>query len=68
MLRDDPRWTRGTILSASTGRRERIVKLPEEIPVHVLYWTAWVAEDGTVNFRDDIYQRDNLSVKGRRSI
>jgi murein L,D-transpeptidase YcbB/YkuD len=68
VLRDDPRWTRDTILSASTGRRERIVKLPEEIPVHIIYRTAWVAEDGTVNFRDDIYQRDNLSVKGHRSI
>jgi len=26
--------------------------------VHILYWTAWVDAGGTVNFRNDIYERD----------
>ena len=30
------------------------------MPVHILYWTAWVEMDGTVHFRDDIYHRDML--------
>ena len=51
-------WNRDAIVSASNGRRERSVKLPEEIPVHLLYWTAWADEDGTVHFRKDIYERD----------
>ena len=51
-------WNRDAILSASNGRRERSVRLPEEIPVHLLYWTSWADEDGTVHFRKDIYERD----------
>ena len=36
------------------------VRLPvtEQLPVAVVYWTAFVDEDGTVNFRNDIYGRD----------
>jgi murein L,D-transpeptidase YcbB/YkuD len=28
------------------------------IYVHLLYWTAWVDEKGNLNFREDIYNRD----------
>jgi len=58
LLKDNPRWNRKKILSATRGKRQRTVHLAEKIPVYLLYWTAWVDEDGTVNFRDDIYQRD----------
>ncbi|NJN45947.1 MAG: L,D-transpeptidase family protein [Candidatus Competibacteraceae bacterium] len=58
LLKDDPRWNRKKILSATRGKQQRTVHLAEKIPVYLLYWTAWVDEDGTVNFRDDIYQRD----------
>ncbi len=37
---------------------EERVELADPLPVHVLYWTAWVDSDGRVNFRDDIYWRD----------
>jgi murein L,D-transpeptidase YcbB/YkuD len=40
-----------------TGERKAI-KLPEPIPVHILYWTAWVDESGAVQFRDDVYGHD----------
>ncbi|HEV8481288.1 MAG TPA: L,D-transpeptidase family protein [Candidatus Eisenbacteria bacterium] len=32
------------------------IKNPE--PVHILYWTAWVDPDGTVQFRNDVYGHD----------
>jgi murein L,D-transpeptidase YcbB/YkuD len=28
------------------------------LPVHLLYWTAWVDPEGILQFRDDIYLRD----------
>ncbi len=58
VLRGDPKWTRDKIVSAIETRRNRIVWLPEPIPVHVLYWTAWVDRKGTLCFRSDVYGRD----------
>ena len=34
------------------------VRLPRKVPVHVLYWTAWVDPKGIVQFRDDVYGID----------
>ena len=28
------------------------------VPILILYWTAWPAEDGAMNFRPDVYGRD----------
>jgi murein L,D-transpeptidase YcbB/YkuD len=58
LLRDDPSWTREKILSAVEKRAEQTVPLAKKIPVHLLYWTAWVTEDGAIHFRRDIYGRD----------
>jgi murein L,D-transpeptidase YcbB/YkuD len=58
VLRGDPDWTSEEVLSAIESRKNRIVWLPEPIPVHVLYWTAWVEGEGTVHFRNDVYDRD----------
>lgn len=41
----------------STGKTETIYPL-SPIPVHIEYRTAWVNSQGVLNFREDIYQRD----------
>jgi len=38
--------------------RERWVSLPQPIPVHLVYWTARVADDGLVAFLGDPYGWD----------
>ena len=38
--------------------RETTVRLDRALPVHLLYWTAWIDGDGQVQYRRDIYQRD----------
>jgi L,D-transpeptidase YcbB len=44
----------GAIALGTTQR----VSLPRALPVYLLYWTAFVDDDGSAEFRDDIYDRD----------
>ncbi len=60
LLSSDPKLSRETISKIISENTERTIRLPVPMPVHLLYWTAWISEDGTVNFREDIYGRDNL--------
>ena len=53
-----PQWPREMLQAAIDAGTERTVRLPEKIPIHLLYWTVWADEDGTVCFREDIYGRD----------
>jgi len=58
LLRADPGWSRPAILAAIDRSEEQTVRLPEPIRVYILYCTAWVDDDGSVQFRRDIYERD----------
>jgi murein L,D-transpeptidase YcbB/YkuD len=51
----DPRAFIDQVLA--TGR-ERYVNLVEHVPVHLTYRTSWAEEDGTLQFRADVYGRD----------
>ena len=51
-------WTDERIQAAMTAPTEQSVSVPEPLPIHILYWTAWAAEDGRIHFRNDIYRRD----------
>ncbi len=58
LLHDRSDWDRERIVAASQRNREQRVNLSEPIPVYLFYWTAWVEDDGTVTFREDIYEHD----------
>ena len=58
LLKGDPSWTEARIDSAMTSGNERYVTLKKNIPVSIVYFTAWVDERGRLHFRDDIYDRD----------
>lgn len=58
LLKDDPKWTPQAIQAALTTDEPVTVQLKKPLPVHILYWTAWVEKDGTVQFRKDIYGHD----------
>jgi len=58
LLRHDLRWNRDALLRALDEAVDRTVLLPEPIPIHLLYWTAWTDGDGTIQFRRDIHGRD----------
>ncbi|HEX2695038.1 MAG TPA: L,D-transpeptidase family protein, partial [Acidobacteriota bacterium] len=63
VLRDDPAWSREKILEAMDDGMTRVIVLRNSIGVHLLYWTAWLAKDGRVHFREDIYKRDAALYK-----
>jgi len=58
LLKDDPKWTPETIEAAIATGEHKTVSLPRPIPVYILYWTAWVDADGTVELRRDVYGHD----------
>lgn len=58
LLRDQPRWTAAAIESAIAAGNERAIRLTTPQPVYVLYWTAWVGDDGHMEFHRDHYDRD----------
>ena len=58
VLKSDAKWTRAKIIEAINTGQEQTVRLPETIPVHLLYWTAWADDKGAIQFRNDIYERD----------
>lgn len=58
LLRDKPGWDRNRVERAMNSGREQRVDLTENVPVYLVYFTAWVEEDGSVHFRDDLYGHD----------
>jgi L,D-transpeptidase YcbB len=66
LLQQDPLWNRETLQLVLTQAVDRSITLPEPIPVHLLYWTAWADEDGTIQFREDIYDQDAPLLKALR--
>ncbi len=58
LLRDTPGWSRQEIERVITTRQNNPIKLAQEVPVYIVYITAWSAKDQVVQFRDDIYQKD----------
>jgi len=58
-----PDWPVDSINAAMTRGRERWVALTRPIPVHIVYWTAWVTEDGLVAFSGDPYHWDDALAR-----
>ena len=58
LLKDNAEWTPDKIMMAMNQDHEQPVRLKKPIPVLITYYTAWVGDDGLLNFRDDIYSHD----------
>ena len=58
LLKEDPNWSPERIASIIEEKEQKTVTLKMPIPIHLLYWTAFVDDTGDVHFRNDIYGRD----------
>jgi murein L,D-transpeptidase YcbB/YkuD len=52
------KWNRAAVDAAiATGQHQEIA-LPKKVPVAWVYLTAWMTQDQTVQFRNDVYAQD----------
>jgi L,D-transpeptidase YcbB len=58
ILKDQPEWTPEKIDEAMNSGKETWYTLKNKIPVYIGYFTAWVDNNGTIHFYNDIYKRD----------
>lgn len=58
VLENNSHWTPEKINEAMNSGNEQFVKLKDPVPVFITYYTAWVDDNGQLNFRDDIYGHD----------
>jgi len=58
LLEGDPTWTAEAIDKQLEGDKTVRARLTTHVPVFILYWTAFAAGDGQMNFRSDPYNWD----------
>lgn len=60
LLKANKGWTMEKIRSVIASGKNTTVSLARPVPVYITYLTAWSGEGGTINFRNDVYGRDQL--------
>ncbi|WMJ73889.1 L,D-transpeptidase family protein [Cytophagaceae bacterium ABcell3] len=51
-------WNRQRIIQEANQDETTQIYLIDRTPIYIIYWTAFVDEDGNLNFRDDIYDEN----------
>jgi murein L,D-transpeptidase YcbB/YkuD len=58
LLQGDDQWNQQAIEETIESGATVNLPLREPVPIYLVYWTAWVGDQGQMNFREDIYERD----------
>ncbi len=58
LLATSQQWNRAAIDAELSTGKTRTIKLPQPVPVLLLYWTVDINNDGQVLFKPDPYTRD----------
>ena len=64
LLKDSNKWNQTSFDKILATGKLKNVKLPEKVPVLLLYFTAQIDENGRVIFYKDIYNRDDKIIQG----
>ncbi|TDO78277.1 murein L,D-transpeptidase YcbB/YkuD [Halanaerobium saccharolyticum] len=62
LLQDQEKWNREAILAEMKKDTEKTIYLNNPIKIYIQYNTAWVDSLGNLNFREDIYNRDQKVI------
>ena len=62
LLRDNGGWDVNTVNAMFQSNESMEVPLTVQVPIHTTYITAWANRQGSVSFRDDVYQYDAQGV------
>jgi murein L,D-transpeptidase YcbB/YkuD len=63
LLKDNPEWPKPVLEEAIAAPKTIRIPLETELPVAILYWTAFAGNDGIFEFREDIYGRDTRLIQ-----
>ncbi|HET9054659.1 MAG TPA: L,D-transpeptidase family protein, partial [Cyclobacteriaceae bacterium] len=63
LLQANTGWDREKINRQMFSGKASTILLKKNYPVNIQYCTAWVSDDGNVNFRDDIYGHDRMQLQ-----
>ncbi len=60
LLRDTSGWNEDRIQQMRESGKRQDVTLKKSVPLYFTYITAWATEDGAIQFRRDLYNRDGV--------
>jgi murein L,D-transpeptidase YcbB/YkuD len=63
ILKDNEGWGRKEIDAEIATSKRTTVRLARGIPVAWIYLTGWASPDGTIHFRNDVYNLDPVPAK-----
>lgn len=58
LLKENPAWNKEKIKKAMQLGKSQTVNLEKQVPVYIVYFTTFIDSQGNINFRKDIYNRD----------
>ncbi len=62
ILKKNKKWEPEMIKKILVSKEETKIDLTNNIPIHLIYLTSWVKEQGRLQFRNDIYKRDKKLI------
>ena len=60
LIEANANWNSLKLESAINSGNHKWVKLNNDLPIHIVYYTSWVDDQGKLQFRKDIYKADNV--------
>lgn len=67
LMKDDIDWNSDRLQTILESHKTTYVRVQQPIPIFITYLTVWADENGVVNYRNDVYNRDSLGNQGQQA-